>query len=102
LGSAPRLSLHKEEIACLIPDEYISCRTRILVPSQRHGSDVLLGHLIPKDEAVVADDVLHSRLIVHVHDELLTARGGHHIRPGLVSILAFEEILHTKTIHTLF
>jgi hypothetical protein len=25
------LSLHKEEIACVIPDEYISCRTRILI-----------------------------------------------------------------------
>jgi hypothetical protein len=26
-----RLSLHKEEIACAIPDEYISCMTRILI-----------------------------------------------------------------------
>jgi hypothetical protein len=73
---------------------------QVLVPSQQHGSDILLGHLLPKDEAVVADDVLHSRLVVHVHDELLTARGGHHIRLALVSSLASEEILHTKTIHT--
>jgi hypothetical protein len=36
---------------------------------------------------------------VHVRDELLTARGGHHIRPSLVSSLAFEEILHTKTMY---
>jgi hypothetical protein len=34
---------------------------------------------------------------VHVHDELLTARGGHHIRPGLLSNIASKEILHTKT-----
>jgi hypothetical protein len=57
----------------------------------------------PKDRAVVADDGLDSGLIVHVHDELLTTRGGHHIRPSLVSSLASEEILHTKkrSIHTL-
>jgi hypothetical protein len=52
---------------------------------------------------VVGDDGLDSGLIVHVHDELLTARGGHHIRPSLVSSIASEEILHTKRcIHTLF
>jgi hypothetical protein len=70
---------------------------QVLVPSQRHGLGVLLGHILPKDGAVVADDDLDSCLIVHVHDELLTARGGHHIRPGLVSSLAYEEILHTTT-----
>jgi hypothetical protein len=70
---------------------------QVLVPSQRHGSGVLLVHLLPKDKALVIDDGLDSRLIVHVHDELLTARGGHHIRPGLVSSLASEDILHTKT-----
>jgi hypothetical protein len=48
---------------------------------------------------MVADNGLDSRLIVHFHDELLTARGGHHIRPGLVSNLASEEIMHTKTIY---
>jgi hypothetical protein len=46
---------------------------------------------------VVADDGLYSSLVVHVHDELLTTRGGHHIRPSLVSSLASEEIMHTKT-----
>jgi hypothetical protein len=48
---------------------------------------------------VVGDDGLDSGLIVHVHDELLTARGGHHIRPSLVSSIASEEILHTKTMN---
>jgi hypothetical protein len=48
---------------------------------------------------VVADDGLDSHLVVHVHDELLTARGGHHIHPDLVSSLASEEILHTKTMY---
>jgi hypothetical protein len=60
---------------------------------------LLLGHLLPKDGAVVADDGLDSGLIVHVHDELLTARGGHHIHPSLVSSLASEEILHTKMMY---
>jgi hypothetical protein len=49
---------------------------------------------------VVADDGLDSCLIVHDHDELLTARGGHHIRLSLVSSLASEEILHTKMMYT--
>jgi hypothetical protein len=70
---------------------------QVLVPSQRHGLGVLLSHLLTKDGAVVADDGLDSCLLVHVHDELLTACGGHHIHPSLVSSLAFEEILHTKT-----
>jgi hypothetical protein len=48
---------------------------------------------------VVADDGLDSCLVVHVHDELLTSRGGHHIRPSLISNLASEEILHTKTMY---
>jgi hypothetical protein len=48
---------------------------------------------------VVADDGLDSCLIVHVHDELLTARGGHHIHPSHVSSLAYEEILHTKMMY---
>jgi hypothetical protein len=48
---------------------------------------------------VVADDGLDSGLIMHVHDELLTARGGHHIRPSLVSSLASEEIMYTKTMY---
>jgi hypothetical protein len=48
---------------------------------------------------VVADDGLDLGLIVHVHDELLTVRGGHHIRPSLVSSLASVVILHTKTMY---
>jgi hypothetical protein len=72
---------------------------QVSVPSQQHGSGILLGHLLPKDEAVVADDGLDSRLVVHVHNELLTARGGHHICPGLISSLAYEEFLHTKMMY---
>jgi hypothetical protein len=48
---------------------------------------------------MVDDDDLDSCIVVHVHDELLTACGGHHICPGLVSSLASEEILHTKAIY---
>jgi hypothetical protein len=72
---------------------------QVLVPSQRHGSGVLFGHLLPKDGAVVADDDLDSCLIVYVHDELLTTCGGHHICPDLISNLVSEEILHTKTMY---
>jgi hypothetical protein len=57
------------------------------------------GHPLPKDGAVVGDDGLDSGLIVHVHDELLTAHGGHHICPSLVSSIASEEILHTKMMY---
>jgi hypothetical protein len=48
---------------------------------------------------MVTDNGLDSRLVVHVHDELLKAHGGHHIRPSLVSSLASKEILHIKTMY---
>jgi hypothetical protein len=60
---------------------------------------VLLAHLLPKDGAVESDDGLDSCLEMHVHDEVLTARGSHHIHPSLVSSLASEEILYTKTMY---
>jgi hypothetical protein len=72
---------------------------QVLVSGQRHGSGLLLGHLLPKDRVVVGDDGLDLCLVVHVHDELLTARGGHRIRPSLVSSLAYEEIMYTKTMY---
>jgi hypothetical protein len=46
---------------------------------------------------MVANNGLDSCLVVHVHDKLLTTRGGHHIRPGLVSSLTSKEILYIKT-----
>jgi hypothetical protein len=70
-----------------------------MVWSQLHGPSVLLAHLLPKDGSIVSDDGLDACLIVHFHDELITARGSHHIRPGLVSSLASEEILHTKMMY---
>jgi hypothetical protein len=48
---------------------------------------------------MVANDGLDSRLVVHVHDELLTARGGHHIRPGLATSIVYEEIKYTKSMY---
>jgi hypothetical protein len=90
--------LQCKHVHCISEDK-IKFMHGVLVPGQRHGSGLLLGHLLPKDRAVVVDDGLNSCLIVHVHDELLTARGGHHIRPSLVSSLAYEEILHTKTMY---
>jgi hypothetical protein len=87
----------KEKIKCCI----LKCciYLQVLVPGQQHGSGLLLGHLLPKDGAMVGDDSLDSCLVVHVHNELLTARGGHHIRPSLVSNLTSEEILHIKTMY---
>jgi hypothetical protein len=61
---------------------------QVLIQNQRYGPGILLAHLLPKDRVVASDDGLDVRLVVHVHDELLTARGSHHIRPGLVSSLA--------------
>jgi hypothetical protein len=72
---------------------------QVPVSSERHGSSVLLAHLLPKDGAMVSDDGLDARLVGHVHDKLLTAHGSHHICHGLVSSLASDEILHTKTIY---
>jgi hypothetical protein len=83
----------KEKLKCCILKRRIYLQ--VLVPGQRHGSGLLLGHLLPKDGAVVANDGLDSCLIVHVHDELLTTCGGHHIHPSLAS----EEILHTKMMY---
>jgi hypothetical protein len=53
---------------------------QILLLSQRYGSSVLIADLISKDGAMVSDDGLDMRLVVHVHDEPLTAPGSHHIR----------------------
>jgi hypothetical protein len=88
----------KEKLKCCI----LKCciYLQVLVPGPRYDSGLLLGHLLPKDGAVIADDGLDSCLVVHVHDKLLTARGGHHIRPSLVSSLAYEEILHTKMMYS--
>jgi hypothetical protein len=64
------------------------------------ASCLVNGHLLPKDGAMVSDDGLDSRLVVHVHDELLTVRGSHDIRAGLVSSLTYEEIMHAKTMYS--
>jgi hypothetical protein len=48
---------------------------------------------------VVSDDGLDARLVLHVHDDLLTTRGSHHIHPGLIFSLTFEEILHIKMMY---
>jgi hypothetical protein len=87
----------KEKLKCCI----LKCciYLQVLILGQRHGSGLLLGYLLLKDRAMVADDGLDSCLRVHVHDELLIARGGHHIRPSLVSSPASKEIMHTKTMY---
>jgi hypothetical protein len=72
---------------------------QVLVRSQRHGLGILLAHLLPKDGAVVRDDGLDAHLVVHVHDELLISRGSHHIRPGPLSRITYEEILHTNMMY---
>jgi hypothetical protein len=64
---------------------------QVLVTSQRDGSSVLLAHLLSKNGCVESDDGLDARLVVYVHDELLTSRGSHHIHPALKSSLAFEK-----------
>jgi hypothetical protein len=76
---------------------------QVLVPSQRHGLGVLIAQLFSKDGAVVMDDGLDVRLVVHVYDELLTAHGSHHIR--LTSYRAShmkKYCIQRHCIHTLF
>ena len=72
---------------------------QVLVPGQRHGSCVPFGDLRSKDGPVVSYDGLDTRLVMHVHDEFFAAFGSHHIRPGLMSILASKEILHTNMMY---
>ena len=72
---------------------------QVLVQSQQHGSGVLFSHLLSKDGDVESYDGLDANLIVHVHDELLTACGSHHIRPSLISSLTSEGILHTNMMY---
>ena len=48
---------------------------------------------------MVSYDGLDARLVMHVHDEFFAAFGSHRIRPGLMSVLASKEILHTNTIY---
>jgi hypothetical protein len=38
---------------------------QVPVQSQRRGPSILLAHLLPKDGAIVSDDVMDARLIVH-------------------------------------
>jgi hypothetical protein len=71
---------------------------QVLVLSQRHGSSILVV-LLYKGGGVKSDDGLDAHLVVHVHDELLIARGTHHIRPAVIFSLTYEEILHTKTMY---
>jgi hypothetical protein len=64
---------------------------QVWVLSQRHGSSIIFAHLLFKHGGVESYDGLDTRLVVHVHDELLKAHGSHHIRPFLISNLAYEE-----------
>ena len=72
---------------------------QVLVLGQRHGSCVPFGDLRSKDGPMVSYDGLDARLVMHVHDQFFAAFGSHRIRPGLMSVLASKEILHTNTIY---
>jgi hypothetical protein len=76
----------------------------VLLPCQWHGSGILFADLLYKDGDMGSYDSLNVRLVLHVHDELLIARGNHHIHPALISRLAFVENLackHDVPIHSL-
>ena len=72
---------------------------QILVLGQRHAPCVPFGDLRSMDGPVVSYDGLDACLIMHVHDEFFVAFGSHRIRPGLMSVLASKEILHTNTMY---
>ena len=72
---------------------------QVLVPGQRHGSCVPFGDLRFKDGPVVSYNDLDACLVMHVHDQFFTAFGSHRICPGLMSVLASKEILHTNTMY---
>jgi hypothetical protein len=71
---------------------------QVLVLGQHHLSCLFFGDLGGIVRPVVIYDGLDARLVVQVRDTLLTGVGGHHIRPGLISLLASVEILHKDTI----
>jgi hypothetical protein len=58
---------------------------QVLVPSQRHGSSVLLDHLLSKDGGMENDDGLDACLVVQVHDEL-------HANKNDVSVHYFKNV----------
>ena len=72
---------------------------QVLVPGQRHAPCVPFGDLRSKDGPVVSYDGLDARLVMHVHDEFFAAFGSHRICPGLMSVLASKEILHTNMMY---
>ena len=69
----------------------------VLVLGQRHAPCVPFGDLCFKDGPMVSYDSLDARLVMHVHDDFFAAFGSHRIHPGLMSVLASKEILHTNT-----
>ena len=71
---------------------------QVLVPGKHHAPCVPFGDLHFKDGPVVSYDGLDARLVMHVH-EFFAAFGSHRIRPGLMSVLASKEILHTNTMY---
>ena len=72
---------------------------QVLVPGQCHGSCIPFGDLCSKDGPMVSYNGLDARLVMHVHDEFFVAFGSHRISPGLMSVLASKEILHTNTVY---
>jgi hypothetical protein len=76
---------------------------QVLVPNQRHGSSVLLAHLLSKDGGVESYDCMYACLVVHVHDELLTASGSHHIHPtSYPTSYLNKSYIQRRCLHILF
>ena len=72
---------------------------QVLFRGQPHGSCRTFREPHSKNFRVVLDRGLDACLVVHVLDEFLGGFVSHSIRLGLVSFLAFKEILHIDVMY---
>ena len=72
---------------------------QVLFRGQAHGPCRPFRDPLSKNFRVVLDHGLNARLVVHVLDEFLDGFVSHNIRLGLVSFLAFKEILHIDAMY---
>ena len=71
----------------------------VFFPGQPHVSCLIFVDLRTKVGSVVCYDGLDARLVMHVLHEFITGFVSHTSRPGLIYLLASEEILHIDAMY---
>ena len=72
---------------------------QVLFRGQAHGSCRPFRDPLSKNFHVVLDHDLDACLVVHALDEFLGGFVSHYIRLGLISLLAYKEILHIDAMY---